>query len=348
MSEKKVYNTFEFIANLSLPKETEKFKNYTKTQYDSKWVNEELKINARIPDSSELLTIKDGYFNKSDYSFEKQGLGKKKDDGAYEQGSKIKVSWEDRTNKTILDKIVNYQKFVLDLSNNKERYDIRQAVEKLNDDAINDEDLTKIKNKFKEIIGEATDNKDIKKSLEEELTRLEGLKTEYLSRVDMIPDIKKLLNTAEGTNTVFKITGNINYSEWKGKVYRSFDVQKIEKATDKEKQKLKLNGMIDIYFNSTSLDESTFETSKKYIINAWTKTYDSQLKQQIYVPIMLIADGSKLDFENEKHVKRLNGLVKPFRFDIEGKEKDEDKIYQVQFEVKIARGAERVEIQWMI
>lgn len=152
----------------------------------------------------------------------------------------------------------------------------------------------------------------------------------------MIAKLKEILNTPEGTNTVFKITGNINYSEWNGKVYRTFQVNKIEKAVKGEK--LRLNGQLDLYFNQQSLDESLFEDTKKYYLNAWTKTYDGQLKQEIYVPITLIADGSRLDLTNEKHLKRLEGLVKRFRVT------DDETIYQFSYEVKFANGSERVEI----
>ena len=59
-------------------------------------------------------------------------------------------------------------------------------------------------------------------TLKEELDDLNNKKTEYLSRVDMIEHVKKLINTDQGTNTIFKMTGHIVFSEWKGKVSKTY------------------------------------------------------------------------------------------------------------------------------
>lgn len=323
----KVYNSFEFIGRISLPKETDKFKVYKKDEFSSKWVKESLKLNVKANDSSELVTIEDGYYNKPGYSFEKNGIGKKNEDGSFSKGDKISIAWKDRLNKTVIDKVANNQKFILDLSNNKERYDLRVAIEKLEKNDLLEEEKQDLIDKYE------TDDID---KLKEKLKEKELLKHEFLSRVDMIKEVKDLVNTSEGTNTIFKISGNIALNEWKGKIYRNFEVKRIEKATDKDK--IGLKGNFDIYFNSESLDETLFEDTKKYVVSAWTKSYDSQLKQDIFLPITLIADGSKLDLENEKHVRRLKGLIKPF------KDKDDDIIYQTSFEVKFANGSERIEI----
>ena len=332
----KIYNTFEFICNLSQPKETEKFKSYEKKEFDSKWVKESLKLNAKIPTSSELITIEDGYYNKKDYSIEKDGEGKKNSDGTYTKGNKIKISWKDRANETLIEKVANYQKFVLDLSNNKERYDVRKAIEKLEDDARSEDDDKYIETIKKYFKIEIEDIKELISTFKETLEGLENCKQEFISRVDMIAKLRQLIKTELGTNTVFKITGDIGFSEWNGKVYRTFNVKKIEKALPTDK--LKLNGNLDLYFNQQSLNQSLFEDTKKYIVNAWTMTYDSQLKTNIYVPVTLVADGSRLDLTNEKHTKKLEGIIKRFKVE------DDEKIYQIAYEVKFANGSERVEI----
>ena len=336
MQNMKIYNTFEFVGTLGVAKETEKFKPYTKNTYDSGWVKEELKLNVKANESSEMISIADGYFDKKGYTFGRKGAKIKQEDGSFKETPDLKIAWEDRKSKTIIDKVASYQKYVLDLSNNKERYDLRQAIEKLSDDAVSDETIEELKKKFILISG-LKETKDMVETLKEELDNLNNKKTEYLSRVDMIEDVKKLINTEQGTNTIFKITGNIVFSEWKGKVYKTFEVNRIEKATSKDK--LKLSGNLDLYFTQESLDDSSFEETKKYIINAHTKTYDGQLKKQIYVPLTLVADGSRLDFNNEKHVKRLNGLIKPLK-----NFEDDEVIYQLPYEVKFANGSEKVEI----
>ncbi|WP_252225197.1 MULTISPECIES: hypothetical protein [unclassified Clostridium] len=344
MQKTNIYNTFEFIGRLAMPKETEKFKVHIKTEYDSKWVREELRLNVRADENSETITIGDGYFNKQDYEFVRKGAKEKLEDGSYREVPDVQINWNDRKNKSVIDKVAFNQKYILDLSNNKERYDIKQAIDNLKDDAVDDKIIKEIKEKYS-ILESIEANKDMIIALEKELKKLEDLKTEYINKVDMIEDLLKLMKTTEGTNTIFKITGNIDYSEWNEKVYRTLEVKRIEKATAKEAKKLKLSGELDIYFNSCSLDEGMFETNKKYFLNCWTKTWDSQLKKQIYVPINLIADGSRLDLENPKHIKLIETIANAFRYHAEGKEdKDEDKIYQIAFEIKFANGSEKKEI----
>lgn len=345
MQKTNIYNTFEFIGRLAIPKETEKFKVHTKNEYDSKWVKEELKLNVRTGENSETILISDGYFNKPNYEFGRKGAKVKQEDGSYKETPDVKVNWKDRKNKSVIDKVAFYQKYVLDLSNNKERYDIKQAIEKLKDDAVEDKLIEELKTKYS-IIKDLKETSEMVEILTKELERLEGLKTEYINKVDMIEDLLKLMKTETGTNTIFKITGNINHSEWNGKVYRTLEVKNIEKATEKEAKKLRLSGELDIYFTNNSLDESLFETTKKYYLKAYTRTYDSQLKKSIYVPIDLVADGSRLDLNNEKHVKMIEGIANSFRYHAEGKEdKDDEKIYQIAFEVKFANGSEKKEIK---
>lgn len=334
----KVYNTFEFVGNLSIPKETEKFKPYKKDKYESGWVKESLKVTCRIPDSSENITIEDMYADKPNHSFERDGVGKK-ENGTFTRGAKIKINWNDRNSSAVIEKVAAYQRFTLDTSNNKERYIVRTAIEKLeksNDDTETENIVIEANKNISEYIKLENELKSID-DFKNLLTVLEDKKKEYLSRVDMIQDLKTLIGTTEGTNTVFKISGDMSfYQNKEGKVYKTFSVKRIEKALPTDK--LKLNGHLDMYFNSESLDEDSFEDTKKYIVNAWTKTYDGQLKQDIYIPLIFIADGSKLDLTNEKHLKRINGLVRPF------KDKSEDTIYQIQYEVKFANGKERVEL----
>lgn len=325
----KVYNNFEFTSKLEILNDTEKFKAYKKHEASSGWINEELMINARNEDSAVLVSLKDGYYKQANYTFERNGIGEKNEDGSWKEAPKIKVNWNDRKNQTIIDKVANYQKYVLDFSNNKERYDLRIMIEKLENKAIQEEEKNKL-------IEECENTYKTSKidELKTKLKELEGLRYEFLSRVDMIEVFKK--EFPKYKDLVFKTTGNLTFSEWKGNVYRNFEVKKIEKALDTDKRILKAD--IDLYFNSESLDESLFEDTKKYIINAYTKSYDGQLKKEIFLPIALIMDASRLDLENKKHKGKVDFLINPLRVE------DDNTYYQLQYNVKITRGAEKKEI----
>ncbi len=319
-----IYNTFEFVGALTIKKDTDKSKGYEVTNYESGWCKEKLLLNVKADDSSQLVEVSDIYSTNSGYKLKKKTPKEKQADGSFKDGSELEIAWKDRNLQSILDKVSNGQKYILDFSNNKERYDLRITIEKLEKNEITEDD---VKTQY-----ETSDIIELKKKLE----KLEGMKFEFLNKVDMIAKLKEEL--PKHPNIKFKVTGNINFYESMKthNVGKNFMVKKIEKALDKDKVGLK--GDIDIYFNEDSLNEDMFEDTKKYIINGYVKTFDSQLKQDIYLPYPLIVDASRLDMNNPQHKGRIDMLISPF------KNCDEDIIYELQYKVKFARGAERKEI----
>jgi hypothetical protein len=313
------YNNFNFVCKLGIPQETEKFKPYTKDKYESGWIKETLRVTAKTDESSVLLNFEGGYYEKA-FKITTYGNGTKKADGSFVKGEKIEVAWEDRKKKSILDKVSNNAKITFDLSSNGERYYLTNAIKKLKESTANDEEKIEIQNRFESL--------DVS-ILEEKLKELESLKTEFISYVDMIAFLKTELPKHKEMR--FRVTGNVEYSEYNGKTYRRFIPKKIEKSFETKEV---LKGQVDIFFNSSSLDGSIFEDSKKYILNGWTKNYDGQLKKEIYVPTTFIFDASKLDLNKPEHKARVDFLVDDFTV-------DDDKIYQLQYEVKFMQGAER-------
>ncbi|MBM7836476.1 hypothetical protein [Clostridium sardiniense] len=324
----KVYNAFEFVGGVEIRKDTEKFKSYEKQEFESGWVKEKLMINVKTGDSSMLVEVSDMYSSKPGHVLKKKAKGTKNEDGSFTKGGDIQIPWKDRNTIAALENVANWQKYILDFSNNKERYDLRNIIEKIEENDISDED--------KALLIERYNTNDVNQ-LKEKLKEMEAMKHEFLSRIDLIKKIQEEIPKHPGMR--FKITGNINFSQSPkdNRVYRSFEVNRIEKALDSDKVGLK--GNLDIFFNDMSLDEESFEETKKYIITGYVKTYDGQLQQDIYVPQTFIMDTSKLDLNNPKHKARVNILINPF------KDCDEDLIYELQYVVKFARGSEKKEIQ---
>lgn len=322
MSEKKVYNTFDFTCRLAIPNETDKFKPYKKDKYDSGWTKEQLLVAAKTDESSVLLTIEDGYFPK-DYKIKTFSKSVTKDDGTVVKGSKLEIPWEDRQKKYALDKVADFKKVIFDTSSNYERIGLEKYITNFKEDKAKDEDVLNIEKEY--------GTSDISK-LEEKLKELQADRKEFISAVDLIGLLKDELPKFE--KDLFHIRGNIEYSEWNGKGYQKFVPTLIEKAHD---TKQKLNGFVDIFFNQNSLNASAFELTKKYVIDAFTRNYDGQLKKEIFVPIQFVIDGSKIDMNNPKHTGKLKFLVKPF-------EVEDDKIYELQYHVKFVNGAERKDI----
>ena len=319
-NQKKLYNTFTFVCKLVIPKETEKFKPYTKEKYESGWIKEKLKVTAKTDDSGVLLDLEGGYYEKGWKIPNLYGVSTKKPDGTFIKGNKLEVAWEDRKKKSIIDKVSDMSKITFDLSSNGERYYLNNSINKLKDNTIKEDEKVEVQNRFGSL--------DVT-VLEEKLKELESLKHEFISYVDLIAFLKtELPNYSE---MKFKVTGNVDYTEYNGKSYRSFVPKRFEKSFETKES---LKGYLDLYFNESSLDESMFKETKKYIVNAWTKNYDGQLKKEIFIPTTLILDTSKLDLNNPQHKARVDIILDDFKV-------TDEAIYRLQYEVKFLSGAER-------
>ena len=323
MAEKKIYNSFDFICKLLIPNETDKFKPYKKETYDSGWTKEQLMVIAKTDVSSVLLTVGGGYYSNKDYKIKTYSKNEKKEDGSIIKGGKLEIPWGDRQKKYALDKVADFKKVVFDTSSYYERMKLERFIKNLEEGKAKEEDKNNMLKEYGTI--------EIEK-LQEKLKELQGLKKEFLSEVDLISLLKTEIPKYE--NELFHIRGNIEYSEWNGKGYQKFIPKVIEKAHE---TKQKLNGVVDIFFNQSSLNSSAYEITKKYIIDGYTRNYDGQLKKEIFVPMEFVIDGSKINPNNPKQVGKLNFLVKPFKV-------EDDKIYELQYNVKFMNGAERKEI----
>ena len=59
---------FEMVGKLSLSKESEKFKPYSNTKYESGWIKRRLMFNAVCGDNRHLLTVDTGSFEDEVWS----------------------------------------------------------------------------------------------------------------------------------------------------------------------------------------------------------------------------------------------------------------------------------------
>lgn len=108
----------------------------------------------------------------------------------------------------------------------------------------------------------------------------------------------------------FKITGQVTKNIYKGKVTDRFQIQNIYPASDDVKNMFRITDTF--YWNSESLDVEDFNEDKKVYMNGYVETYinkkllgeDSGANK--YVAQQVVLDCSKLDFENEKHMKLLD------------------------------------------
>ena len=176
-----IYNTFKFVGALTVKKDTDKSKGYEVIKYESGWNKERLLLNVKADDSSQLVEISDMYSTNPGYKLKKKTPKEKQADGTFKDGSELEIAWKDRNLQSILDKVANWQKYILDFSNNKERYDLRTSIEKLEKNEISEDDV-----KVQYGTADVTE-------LKEKLTELENMKFEFLNKVDMIAKLREEL-----------------------------------------------------------------------------------------------------------------------------------------------------------
>lgn len=312
----RLYNTFEFVGHVHIPKNKEKFHEVKLS--DSGW--EGHRLNFAIQESktnSVFLELYGGFSHAKPnkiISFSKGTEGN--------QGSKIEIPWEDRLKDETVDMVADFKKIVVDFTTDQElkkeinelRYEIRNLEYK---DELTNEEKEKLKELKLKLKQKAVDRK------------------EFIHMYDVIKYLSEKLE--DYTNNKFRITGRVEYQEYNNKFYRKFVPEFIEIVDEDTPSKLRAT--MDIFFTKDCLDERDFEQEKKIYIDGYVLSYDGNVKKDQFFPQQFVLNAQKVDFNNEQHVKRLEYLKK--QFNVKGKG-----VYHLQWEVNIFRGADEVEFTY--
>lgn len=153
-------------------------------------------------------------------------------------------------------------------------------------------------------------------------------------------------NSDEIKGKVFTVTGAIESNVYKGKISNRFKIQSMYEV-DPETTKNKLQTTFDYFFQSTDIDTADWNESKQININGYIKAYIDKDNGIKYVMQPIVFDASKIDFENEKHVKMLNYRLKQICLEYkDGKIVNnikKNKIYNIPVICNYVNGAEEVE-----
>ena len=117
------------------------------------------------------------------------------------------------------------------------------------------------------------------------------------------------------------VTGQVKKNIYEGKSSDRFVISNIYKADDDTDTGLFITG--EFFFTKESIDTADWSKSKKIIINGHTLEYinsekDNKFKGKMYVPRTVIFDCSRLDFENERHVKAAKYRLNQIGLDLDG------------------------------
>lgn len=310
-------NTFDFIATLSIGRETDKFKPYEEKTYDSGWVNRTLKFNAIAGSNRHMLEIKGGCWADGHgvvKTWSKSVIG---EDGSRTNGSALEIPWSDRQKKENIDKVAPFKKCVVDLELPGRRSILKKIVD-----------------------GEATDENLAAAGLESEadavttLQSSEDKRHEFIAEYDFAAFVYRLVSSEKTKNIKFRVRGNIDITEYDGKFYQHFIPTQIYRAADDAEFQSEAN--INIHFGRGAIDDGSVEDKGRYFINGYTFNYDSQRKIQIPCPLMLVLPVGKDDKSNAY----VNVMKKNFTIsDIDG-----DVCKELTVKVDCVNGAEILDL----
>lgn len=173
-----------------------------------------------------------------------------------------------------------------------------------------------------------------------QVIRIGDERHEFVTPWDLIEFVKD--NKDKFENKTVCVTGRINKNVYNGTISDRFQINNIYVVDEDTKPALTITE--EIFFNADSIDTADWKEEKKIYINGYTEAYVEGSNQM--VPRQMILNCSKLDFENEKHLKLLK-----FRLDNIGCEYVDGKIkcnlkkgyYSNLFTITYQNGAERQE-----
>lgn len=315
---------FEMLGRISLGKETEKFKPYSETTYDSGWVKKRIMFNAICGDNRHLLTVDAGAFADGHgdvYTFSK---GSVDENGRRTKGESLKIPFKDRLTSSKLAEVAEFKKFVFDLEKPNRRYKLEKAAEKIKEGtSLTDEELAEL-----EVESEA----DVKTALEKSIKK----RHEFISEWDFVDFIKKVIESGKYSDKKFYIKGNGNYqySDKNERVYESYVPTRIYLADDNAEEYC--TATINVLFNRDSVDDMSVEEKGKYYINGYMMQYDSNRKGNIPCSVTVTIPVAPED-ASDKDKKKVEAIKRKFVV-------EDESWKELGVVVKMLNGAQKTEI----
>lgn len=309
----RLYNTFEFVGNVQIPKDNAKFHD-VKTS-EGGW--EGHRLNFSIQESKTNSVYLEMY---GGFSVAKQNkvfsFGKGTENV---RGGKLEIPWDDRFKEETLDLVADFKKIVIDLTTdtsakekaNQLRYEIRTLEYK---DELTDDEKSKVKelkNKHKELVPD---------------------RYEFIHEYDAVVFLANKME--EYKSHKFRITGSVSFNYYNGKFNRKFKPEFVEIVPNDTPSQLRAT--MDIFFTKDAVDEKDFVKDKKIYIDGYVASYDDRAKKDQFFPSQFVINAARIDLENAEHVGRLNFLKN--QFTVKGKG-----VFHLPWTVNIFRGADKVE-----
>ena len=255
-------STFNFVGKIVPVKDTEKFKGYTETVYDSKWMKQRLVFNIVAGDNRHFVEINAGRWfddkkNSVIYTMSRATEGKKSE--------KIQIPWEKRNDPETIETVAGNRIFTIDT----DYFAHRKALEEAGDTAALEESNKK--------------------------------RRHFLAGTDFCDFAKKVVYSDKIKDWTFRISGNVvyTYSEKSGKYYQAYEVNKIYRVDENTEPTCDIN--IPFYFAENFMDKDSVDETGKAIMSGYTQFYDQNTSSNWFFPLTLVMrdDAEKINLMEE-------------------------------------------------
>lgn len=308
-------DVFNLTGKIALGKETEKFHPIERKEFSSSWMNTTVKFNCLSGTNRILCTVQGGKW-KSDAKNVIRTFSKSTTDanGNTIKGEKIEIAWDKRFDKSEIDKVAGFKKFVCDLGDIRMRYKLQDLVKAFKNGTATDEKMEE---------AGVYNLEEAQAALE----KSEAKKKEFLSEYDFAEYMAKVAASEKFKNKLFHISGtyDVQYVQDKDKFYTNYRVNRVILAPDDAEPKTEMK--IDFYYGEDAWDDSQYEEKNKCFINGWISYYDNNAKKSGFMPLVVAIK------ENEKKTAALKR-----KFDVD------DGVKQIGLTLNVIDGAEVVEL----
>lgn len=285
-------NNFNFVGTLSESKDGRTEHSFEKSLWEAVRLNFSLKENG----SFHTLSVETLYKDENTPIYY---MGPKKE--------KKSVAFKDRE-KVDLNDVAPFSLFTLDLNlYTKDQLKYFQ----------NHPDVAQTHNLTPEKVNELMNTYDQKRK-------------KFLSEIDFMDAIEKLLKNPKWKNMKFKVTGDVIMSKRKDKVYTTYQVRKIQLTEDDPQAITRMN----FVFNEDSMDD--VEEDGSFIVNGYTSGYDSKEKKEVFFPYGFRVE--KIVKDNPEDEVRANNFRRK-RFAVTG-----DKLKECTIVTQVINGTQYREI----
>ena len=265
-------NTFEMICKLKPCRQTEKFTPIETKKFESGWTSHNVRFNAVSGMNRVMLEVRGGAW--SDPAKNEVRTYKR----VGQANEKVTIPWRDRMKPECIEDVVEYRKFVIDLGDRARRKDLRAILAAFDNGTVTDEMM-------------ANSGVSAEAEAKKQLAAIDANRQVFITEWDFSNAVEDLLGRGDLDNMTFLVRGNIELSEYNGRVITRYAPTRIFLAKDSDIPRCE--GSMVVVYGANALDGMDRETTHNYYVNAYVFSYDSRRKKQVPIPVKFVMpDGT--------------------------------------------------------